>query len=210
MMSVCVIAATAVVAVLYIYNTEKFPFSFGLDLAGGTQVTYTADVTEVPEEDIAGRMTALQRVIEQRVNALGVSEPNVYTVTGLALGTDAAHRLIVELPGITDTDEATRAIGETPFLEFKILTTDPINIEETKLHGTHVTSAEVQFLPGLGGTLTNEPVVVLHFNKEGGKIFGNITKENVGKQLLIFLDGELLSQPTYQRANSRRHHTNTG
>ena len=195
--SFCVIAFTAVLAVLYVYNTERFPFSFGLDLAGGTQVTYTADVSEIPEEEIAGRMTALQRVIEQRVNALGVSEPNVYTVTGLAIGsTPAAHRLVVELPGITDTEEATRAIGETPYLEFKVLTAEPLEIGETGLQGTHITSAEVQFLPGIGGTLTNEPVVVLHFNREGGKIFGTITKESVGKQLLIFLDGKVISSPT--------------
>ena len=45
-------------------------------------------------------MAILQRVIEQRVNALGVSEPNVYTVTGLGIGSEsAAHRLVVELAG---------------------------------------------------------------------------------------------------------------
>ena len=197
LISMLVIAATVSLAVLYVYNTDQFPFSFGLDLAGGTRVTYTADTSEVPKEDVAGRMSILQRVIEQRVNALGVSEPNVYTVTGLAIGSDpAAHRLVVELPGVTDTEEATTAIGETPFLEFKVLTADPVAIEETDLQGTHITSAEVQFLPGIGGTLTNEPVVVVHFNREGGKMFGDITKSNVGKQLLIFLDGNVISSPT--------------
>ena len=94
-------------------------------------------------------------MIEQRVNALGVSEPNVYTVTGLAIGGNpAAHRLVVELPGVTDTEEATKAIGETPFLEFKILIDEPLEIKDTGLQGTHITSAEVQFLPGIGGTLT--------------------------------------------------------
>ena len=195
--STCVIAGVMAMAVLYVYNTERFPFSFGLDLAGGTQVTYTADTSEIPEEEIKGRMAALQRVIEQRINALGVSEPSVYTITGLAIGENpSTHRLVVELPGVTDTDEATKAIGETPYLEFKILTTDPVDIAETALQGTHITSAEVQFLPGIGGTLTNEPVVVLHFNGEGGKMFGDITKKNVGKQLLIFLDGQVLSSPT--------------
>ena len=101
LISVCVIAITIITATRYVYNTDGFPFSFGLDLAGGTQVTYTADVSEVPEKDIAGRMSALQRVIEQRVNAIGVSEPNVYTATGLAIGSEpAAHRLVVELPGL--------------------------------------------------------------------------------------------------------------
>ncbi len=196
-LSSLIIALTAALAVLYVYDIEQFPFSFGLDLAGGTQVTYTADVSEVPPEEISGRMTALQRVIEQRVNALGVSEPNVYTVTGLAIGGNpAAHRLVVELPGVTNTNEATKAIGETPYLEFKILTDEPVEIQDTNLQGTHITSAEVQFLPGIGGTLTNEPVVVIHFNREGGKMFADITRENTGRRLMIFLDGNVISSPT--------------
>lgn len=196
-LSLGVVAVTIALAVLYVYDVGRFPFSFGLDLAGGTQVTYTADVSEVPEGEISRRMSALQRVIEQRVNALGVSEPNVYTVTGLGIGANpAAHRLVVELPGVTDTDEATRAIGETPYLEFKILTSgESAEIIDTGLQGTHITSAEVQFLPGVGGTLTNEPIVVLHFNGEGGKIFGDVTRENVGQRLMIFLDGSVISSP---------------
>ena len=54
----------------------------------------------------------------------------------------------------------------------------------------------MQFLPGIGGTLTNEPVVVLHFNREGGNLFADITRRNVGKQLLIFLDDNVISSPT--------------
>ena len=139
---------------------------------------------------------ALQRVIEQRINALGVSEPNVYSVTGLGIGDNpSTHRLVVELPGVTDTEEATRAIGETPYLEFKILDIENNAFIDTELQGTHITSSEVQFLPGIGGTLTNEPVVVVHFNRKGGKIFADLTKENVGNILSIFLDGSLLSTP---------------
>ena len=194
--SIFIVIITAVTATLYVRDTDQFPFSFGLDLAGGTQVTYTADVSDIPESEIAGRMKILQRVIEQRVNALGVSEPNVYSVTGLGIGENpSTHRLVVELPGITDTEEATKAIGKTPYLEFKILDIETTTFIETGLQGTHVTSAEVQFLPGIGGTLTSEPVVVVHFNREGGKIFGDLTKKNVGNILSIFLDGNLLSTP---------------
>ena len=49
-----VVALAMVLAVLYVYDVGKFPFSFGLDLAGGTQVTYTADVSEVPDEEVSG------------------------------------------------------------------------------------------------------------------------------------------------------------
>ena len=72
----------------------------------------------------------------------------------------------------------------------------PWEIKDTELQGTHITSAEVQFLPGIGGTLTNEPVVVLHFNGEGGDLFADITRANVDRRLMIFLDGDVISSPT--------------
>ena len=63
------------------------------------------------------------------------------------------------------------------------------------LQGGHVVSSDVQFLPGIGGTLTNEPVVLIHFNGEGADIFADVTRKNVGKALGIFLDGALISSP---------------
>lgn len=196
LLGILIISIAILLMVLYVRDTEAYPFSFGLDLAGGTQVTYTADVSEVPEEEISGRMEALQGVIERRINALGVSEPNVYSVTGLSIGgSSAAHRLVVELPGVTNTEEATEAIGKTPYLEFTIIDPETVQLIETSLQGTHITSAEVQFLPGVGGTLTNEPVVVVHFNREGGKLFADLTKNNVGNVLGISLDGNMLSTP---------------
>ena len=121
LVAVGVLFCAGFLAVWYVGDTGKFPFSYGLDIAGGTQLTYDADVSEVPDEEISGRMAALQQVIERRVNALGVSEPSVYTATGSALtGLPPSYRLVVELPGVTDIEEATRAIGETPYLEFKI------------------------------------------------------------------------------------------
>ena len=68
--------------------------------------------------------------------------------------------------------EAIRAIGQTPYLEFKLLNQETGAFEATELQGGHVISADVQFLQGVTGTLTNEPVVVLNFNGEGGSLFG--------------------------------------
>lgn len=196
MVSLSIIGAAIVWAMLYVNDTDRFPFSFGLDIAGGTQITYTADTSNVPKEEIDGRMSALQQVIEQRINALGVSEPNVYTTTGLAIGnSQTTHRLVVELPRVTNTDEATRVIGETPFLEFKVPDMDLGMFVDTELQGTHIISAQVQFLSGIGGTLTNEPAVLLRFNEEGRKIFSDLTKEHIGSTLGIFLDGNILSAP---------------
>ncbi len=194
--SVCVLALAITLAVFYVRDIDRFPFSFGLDLAGGTQVTYVADTSDVPEEEINGRMDALQQVIERRVNALGVSEPKVYTASSSVLtGLPSSHRLVVELPGVTDIAEATRAIGQTPHLEFRIFNKETEQFDSVGLQGGHVTSAGVQFLQGIGGALTNEPVVVVNFNGEGGRMFADLTRNNVGNLLGIYLDGALISSP---------------
>lgn len=197
---VALLIVTAMIAA-YVGNSGRYPFSFGLDLAGGTRVTYIADTTEAPESEIDGRMEALRRVIERRVNALGVSEPNIYTATGSVLtGMPESRRLVVELPGVTDIEKATRVIGETPYLEFKLLNREEERFESVGLQGGHVISAGTQFLPGIGGTLTSEPIVVVTFNGEGGKIFADITRRNVGEVIGIFLDGDLISSPVINQA----------
>ncbi|MDE0243485.1 MAG: protein translocase subunit SecD [Candidatus Kaiserbacteria bacterium] len=181
---------------IYVNDLDQHPFHLGLDLNGGTQVTYTVDTADVPEEEISGRVSALQYVIERRVNALGVSEPNVYTVTSSALaGVPSEHRLVIELPGVTDVTEATEAIGKTPYLEFRVLDRESGEFVSSGLQGGHVASADVQFLPGLGGTLTNEPIVVVNFNGEGSRLFADLTRANVGNAIAIVLDGTIISSP---------------
>src|SRR3989344_2478444 len=85
------------------------PFRLGLDLLGGAHLVYQADLSKV--EDKAEAMQGVRDVVERRVNFFGVSEPVVQVS-----GTD---RLIVELAGISDVNQAIGLIGETPFLEFK-------------------------------------------------------------------------------------------
>ena len=190
-----IIGVTIALGWLFVADTER-PFSLGLDLAGGTQLTYTADTSDIPPDDIAGRVETLQQVIERRINALGVSEPAVYTAKSSALtGLPQQHRLIIELPGVTDVEEAIRSIGKTPFLEFKLFNQETEVFDDTELHGGHIRSAEVQFLQGIGGALTQEPIVTLYFNGEGGGIFADLTRENVGNIIGIFIDGEAISTP---------------
>lgn len=90
-------------------------FVLGLDLQGGTQLIYEADVTSVPEADRLSALDGVRDIIERRVNVAGVSEPLVQV--NRTLGGD--YRIIAELAGIKDVDEAIRLIGETPLLEFK-------------------------------------------------------------------------------------------
>jgi protein-export membrane protein SecD len=95
---------------------NNFKIHLGLDLQGGTHLVYRADTTSVTEEtDINSRLEALRDVIEYRVNFYGVSEPVVQTNFS-----GGEHRIIVELAGIKDTQEAINRIGETPQLDFRI------------------------------------------------------------------------------------------
>lgn len=93
---------------------KELKVHLGLDLQGGTSLLYDADVSEIADEERATALEGVRDVIEQRINAFGVSEPNIQTVHS---GED--WRVLVELPGVTDITEAVNRIGETPLLEFK-------------------------------------------------------------------------------------------
>lgn len=195
----------------FVYSSElsagRYAFKLGLDLAGGTQLVYRADVSGVPAGNIDGSMAALREVIERRVNLFGVGEPVVQVERAGSLTGSADERLIVELPGVTDVDEAIRQIGQTPLLEFKLAgqaaatsTTSAalpgINFRDTGLTGALLERAELQFnQSGTQGGFVNEPIVLLHFNSEGARLFEEITTNNIGTPLAIFLDGEVLQMP---------------
>ena len=188
------------------------PFKLGLDLSGGTQLVYRAELSALESGDVAESMAALRDTIERRVNLFGVSEPLVQTQRGGTFAGESEERLLIELPGVTDTDEAIRLIGQTPVLEFRMLRENSdvpgtgallpnVNqlFEPSAITGKHLASAQIQFSQSVGG-VPNEPVVALNFNSEGGKIFADLTRENVGKYFGIFLDGVPISIPVIQES----------
>lgn len=194
---------------LQVDNT-KFPYKFGLDIAGGTHLVYRADTSQIESVEISNSMSALRDVIEKRTNLFGVSEPLVQTEKGDSLdGEQIEHRLIVELPGVTDIGQAVKMIGQTPLLEFKLVDeiSAPIELEleqgtstasqepafvfiDTEITGRVIEKAQLQFDPTSG-----EPTVSLSFNNEGKELFAKITSENVGQVLAIFLDKQVISTP---------------
>lgn len=215
---------------------SKHSFKLGLDLAGGSHLVYQADTSNVDPEEVSEIMGVLRDVIENRIRkqAFGASEPIVQVEQSSFVTDEPIQRLIVELPGVTDIDEAIAEIGRTPLLEFKLLDasklqeqqaldslkslatsgaqigTVKVNGEEvsnevdpfvdTGLTGRYLETATMEFAGGQGGQLSNEPLVSIRFNGEGAKLFGDITRANVGQQLGIFLDGELLSSPVINEA----------
>ena len=97
------------------------PFKLGLDLAGGSHLVYEADVSKVPPAEVPALMDSLRDLIERRVNAFGVSEPIVQVESSSFVSDTVSHRLVIELPGVTDVKQAVDEIGKTPLLEFKLL-----------------------------------------------------------------------------------------
>lgn len=185
----------------------RFPFVLGLDLRGGTHLVYRADTANLASGDVASSMESLRSVIERRVNLFGVSEPLVQVERKGLLAGSPEERLIVELPGITDVDQAVKMIGATPVLEFKLLKqgvdiaslTDKSNIkdafEDTGLTGRLLSRAALEF-----DQKTGEPLVAIQFNDEGKALFAKVTRENTGRTLAIFLDGAAISTPVIRES----------
>ncbi len=104
------------------FNSQKV--HLGLDLQGGTQLDYEIDLSEAnkrnannnPDDDVnvADLIQGVKEVIENRVNALGVSEPNIYLSD---IGDE--HHIVVELAGVKDIEEAKQKVGKVVLLEFK-------------------------------------------------------------------------------------------
>src|SRR3989338_9082541 len=178
-------------------------YRLGLDLQGGAHLVYEADVSGIGSSEVSESMEGLRDVIERRVNAFGVTEPVVQVQKS-----GDSNRLIVELAGVFDTDQAIQTIGQTPYLEFKteraeserdkilsaqendeFILEDPYFVS-SELTGRFLKRSVLNF-----DSTTNEPVVLLEFNDEGAEIFGKITKDNIGKRDAIYLDGFPISAP---------------
>lgn len=107
---------------------RELKVQLGLDLQGGTSLTYEADLANVEVGQETEALAGVRDVIERRINAFGVSEPVIQTSRS-----GQNWRVIVELPGITDVNEAIQRIGETPILEFKTEgEPQPLTAEQTQ------------------------------------------------------------------------------
>lgn len=187
----------------------KYKFTLGLDLNGGTELVYRADVSKIPDGDISGAMSSLRDVIERRVNVFGVSEPVVQVEEAGLISGAKDHRLVVELPGVADVEQAIKMLGETPRLEFMLVRPEAKGLTQEELKtktvdevfmGTGITGAllskaTLEFTQSNQG-IAGQPTVGLAFNDEGRELFAKVTRENKGQILAIFLDGAPISTPT--------------
>jgi len=168
----------------------SWPLRYGMDLAGGSHLVFEAETGDFSEEDRTRVAEGLKENIQRRVDMYGLNEALVQTAReGNKL------RLIVELPGVKEIDEAIALIGQTAVLDFReqIEASPEAGFKPTDLTGADLRSAGVDFDPN-----TSQPVISLEFTEEGKKKFAQLTEKNVGKILAIYLDQVPLSFPVVE------------
>jgi preprotein translocase subunit SecD len=178
-------------------------FALGLDLRGGSQLVYSANLSQKdPAQTDAQALEGVKQTIERRVNKYGVTEPTVATMQN-----EQGGFILVQLPGVKDIDEALKLIGQVAELDFREQVVNATGNkvwvvakaigsdgQEKELTGKYLKpNAAVVLDP-----TTNKPEIAFEWNAEGAVLFKNITTRNYQKLLGIFLDNELVSAPTVQ------------
>lgn len=189
------------------WQSPRIGVNLGLDLQGGSYLVLEAQDTSTVKVT-PGAVDAAMRVIENRIDQLGVAEPT--------LQRQGSRRIVVELPGIQDPERAIALIGKTALLEFvdTQLTQVPQGarwstdgktvtlpegagaaqtltlVKKVVLTGADLADAQASFDEN-----TTEPIVNFQFKGKGAKTFEDFTGANVGKYLTIVLDNEVISSP---------------
>lgn len=184
--------------------SKPLAFRQGLDIKGGTNMTFRADMSSIPQAQRDDALKSAKTIIERRVNLFGVSEPIVQTSTL----TSGESRILVELPGVSDLNQARSIVGTTAQLSFweegasgsaKIASASAlplgitqffINPVKTNLSGNDLQSTSVSFDQNTG-----KPQVQLTFTSDGTKKFADITTRNVNKRVAIVLDNQVIEAP---------------
>ena len=182
--------------------------TLGLDLKGGSQLLYKADLSQKdPSVSDEVAMSSMVEKIQRRVNLYGTTEPTIQR--------QGSDRILVQLPGIENIEEAISLIGKTALLDFREQELDASGQPVLSATGTWVFKDEPARAIGEDGeqkNLTGEylkrahadvdpyegPKVVIEWDSEGGHLFEEITRRNLNKPLAIFLDDELISAPVVQ------------
>ena len=150
----------------------------GLDLQGGVSILYEADIDNPTSEGMA----AANNLLRTRLDNRG------YTEATTAI--EGTGQIRVDIPGVENAEAVVAEIGATAQLVF---TDAQGNV--LPLTGAHISDARMGIDP-----TTNAPVVNLQFTNEGSQLFADITRANVGRQLIILMDGEIISSAVVNEA----------
>ncbi|MBE6991882.1 MAG: protein translocase subunit SecD [Ruminococcaceae bacterium] len=158
----------------------------GLDLVGGSEITYDAVIPAgTSNDDIAAGMDSAQTMLRQRLNNLGYTEANVYLA--------GETRVVVEIPNVDDPEEAVQQLGTTAVIEFQDADGNVL------LDGNMIESAQAAYGP-IDDSGLSVYHVVLTFNDEGRELFKEATKAVANRKgddnyVAIVMDGTTISSP---------------
>lgn len=210
------VIAGVVLLFLYQLYPPQEKIKRGLDLQGGVHVVLEVDDTDKEDKSLSDMTERALEIIRNRIDALGVTEPVIQK--------QGTNRIIVDLPGVGDPDKAIELIGQTALLEFKLVEDDseliskaiegdvpagyqllyhrekddrgilrdtqPLLVKsDPELTGQYIEDAYV------GYDNSGFPDVNLKLNREGARLFEQVTAQNVNKRLAIVLDGVVRSAP---------------
>jgi preprotein translocase subunit SecD len=173
----------------------------GLDLQGGTQVVLRLDMSDVPANERSTAAASAVSVLENRVNYTGATEAVVQPALA-----GSEYRVLVELPGVQNTEQAVALIGQTAQLEFRELLNPAdaasgfITMENTKATGLNGEDLESAVVDATTNPLA--PQIAITFTSEGSAKFAELTSRLMGQPLPIFLDDVLLTAPAVQNVIS--------
>ncbi|MBW4655473.1 MAG: protein translocase subunit SecD [Kaiparowitsia implicata GSE-PSE-MK54-09C] len=136
------LALILILAIAAIVVLTQLPMRLGLDLRGGSQLTLQAIPTEAVPEITPDKLESVRAVVERRINGLGVSESVVQTI-----GED---QLLVQLPGVSDPEQAERVLGGTAQLDFRSQRPGSESDLQAEYTARQILLAEQQQLQGNG------------------------------------------------------------
>ncbi|MGI5970679.1 MAG: protein translocase subunit SecD [Oscillospiraceae bacterium] len=160
--------------------------TLGLELVGGSEITYEAEIPEgTPGDDIETGMQAAQAMLRQRLDSLGYTEASVFL--------SGSNRIIVDIPSVENPEEAVQMIGATAVVQFRDaegnVLMDATGIKSATARNSVVDESGIP-----------QYHVVLEFTEEGRKAFKEATKEVANRTdgtnyLSIYLDENEISRP---------------
>ncbi len=193
----------------------------GLDLRGGTSFLMGVDTSTVGTNiDSGTALSQAAEVLRRRVDKLGVAEPLIQPM--------GVNRILVQLPGISEVDKETAraTLSKAAFLELRLVHPESDRLiadgivepgyvklraisrktqkEEPRTYivstNALLTGANISRAMAVPHQVTGKPEIDFTLDMKGAGIFAEVTRENIGRQLAIVLDGELYSAPVIQSA----------
>ncbi|MCD7879506.1 MAG: protein translocase subunit SecD [Candidatus Gastranaerophilales bacterium] len=192
--------AIIILTIISIVIIKVKPIPLGLDLVGGSRIVLEAQTTETISKITQDMMDGLKSALENRVNALGVSETMVQQM--------GENRLLIEIPNVSDPKLAREFLGETAELEFKKPVLDE-NGDTTGWEPSGLTGEDLN-KAAVGTDNSGRWLITLEFSSKGASKFAKLTREFKGYPIAIYFNGESISEPVVQAEINGGHAQITG